>query len=164
MTHKNKGRHGGRHRRNPDGVELLWGVGGAAGGFLLTGPAARIVVSSGLLNYGIQAGVALGGGWLLGRFRRPLGWGFAIGGLASLAIQLYRDFVSGAGISGYVDVQNPTLEFVSGDWKSLPAYSPGGAPVAIPSAGSSAAPVVAAKTGAIPMSSSRFQSRLNLAA
>lgn len=163
MAHHRHHHHRGRHnRRNPEGMELVWGVAGAAGGFLITGPVASMVAPSGLLNYVAQGAVALGGGWLIGKFRRPAGWGFAVGGLASLAISLYRNFIGGgAGVSGYVDVQNPTLEFASGDWKSLPAYTPGGAPAVIPQAGSSGAAAVAAKTATGPvLSSSRFASRL----
>jgi hypothetical protein len=159
--HKHRGHH---HRRNPGAMDLIWGVGGAAGGFLLTNPVASMLAPSGLLNYGAQGAIALGGGYLLGKFKKPLGWGFAVGGLASLAIKLYSDFAA-PGMSGLVSTDVPTSDFAGaqGSWSSLPAYS-GAAPSVVPSAGSSAAPAVAAKTGgSVLSSSSRLgKSRLGL--
>lgn len=153
-------RHSGRHRRrhrNPDGGKLLWGVAGAAGGFLVTGPVAGMVSSSGPLNYGAQAAVALGGGWLAAKFKEPLGWGFAVGGLASLAIQLYRDYVGGAGVSYYASEPNPLQDFVTGNPLKWPAYGAAPAlPAAAPAAGSNGASIANGGKSWGP----RFQSRM----
>jgi hypothetical protein len=145
MAHR-KEHHRRHHRRNPDGKALLWGVAGAAGGLLITGPAAGMISSSGLLNYASQGAIALGGGWLLAKFREPLGYGFAVGGLASLAIQLYRDYVgSSSGVSLYTNQANPLQDFVTGNPLSWAAYGatsalPAAAPAAAAAASGAAAP------------------------
>jgi len=156
MAHRHKGgRH--HHRRNPDGKGLLWGVAGAAGGLLITGPVAGMVAPSGILNYGAQGAIALGGGWLLAKFREPLGWGFAVGGLASLAVQLYRDY-TGGGVSYYADVNNPLQDFVTGSPLSWAAHGAAPAlPAAVPAAAAVAAGVAApTKSAWSPRMSSRM--------
>jgi len=152
MAHKKYG----HHRRNPGTGNLLWGVAGAAGGFVLVSPVGTMVApQGGILGYGVQAGVALGGGYLLGRWKKPLGWGFAIGGLASLAIKLYQDYVAGgAGMSYYADVTNPLQDYVTGNPLKWAAHSAAGAPAL---AAAAAAPALTAGTRGW---SPRFQSRM----
>lgn len=89
--------HHHHRKRNPiEGGNLLWTVGGAAGGFLLTGSIVSMVLPSvsGIMNYGAQAVVAFGGGWLASKLNRSAGFGFVVGGLASLALQMYKDYTS----------------------------------------------------------------------
>jgi hypothetical protein len=161
MAHKHGGHHRRRHR-NPEGMDLVWGAGGVIGGWWVNTSIVSSIFPSGFMNYLAEGGAALLGGWALAKVKKPLGWGFGAGALAALAIKLYGDFVGGAaGVSGYVDSNSPTLEFLQGDALKLPAYSPGGAPVVVPQAGSSGASAVAAKTGSsVQMTSPRFQSRL----
>lgn len=158
-------RHGGHHhrrRRNPEGMDLVWGAGGVIGGWWVNTSIVGSIFGSGVMRYAAEGGAALVGGWALSKVKKPLGWGFGAGALAALAIDLYSNFTGSAGVSGYVDVNSPTLEFLQGDALKLPAYSPGGAAV-VPQVGSSGAAAVAAKTGrSIPMTSPRFQSRLQL--
>lgn len=120
-----------RHsRRNPSmGGGMLWTVGGAAGGFLFTGTIASMVAPSGALNYVASAAVALGGGWLLGRWKKPVGTGWVVGGLASLAIKLYQSYTgasSSPGTSFYAAYNAPFNMYDTGNPLSLPAYAPGG--------------------------------------
>jgi len=135
-------------RRNPGG-ELLWTVGGAAGGFLFTGSIVSGFAPSGPLNYIGQGAVALGGGWALARFvKRPLGVGWTIGGLASLAIKLYSDFTGAAapGTSFYANTSFPVPTWDQGSPLNWPAYSPGG-PANLPVGTSPAASAVISQTG-----------------
>ena len=155
MAHRHKG--GKHHRRNPDGKGLLWGVAGAAGGLLITGPVAGMVAPSGILNYGAQGAIALGGGWLLAKFREPLGWGFAVGGLASLAVQLYRDY-TGSGVSYYADETNPLQDFVTGNPLAFPAH--GAAPALTAAAPAAAAAAAGAATSGKVAWSPRMNSRM----
>lgn len=141
--------HGGYHRRrNPSG-NLLWGAAGAAGGFLLSGTVASMVAPSGVMNYIATAGVALVGGWGLGKWKKPAGYGFTIGGLAKLAIQLYSDFTSGAaapGASYYAQTTFPVPTFSTGSPLGWPAFQPGG-PANMPVGTSPAAAAVVASQG-----------------
>jgi hypothetical protein len=120
---------GFHRRRNPSG-NLIWGVAGAAGGYLLTGTAAAMVAPGGTMNYVVQGAVALGGGYLLSRWKKPAGYGFTIGGLAKLAIQVYSDYVGGVaspGASFYAQSNFPVPTFTpSGNPNNWPAFSPGG--------------------------------------
>jgi len=142
-------RHRGFHRRrNPSG-NLIWGVAGAAGGYLIVGTAAAMVAPGGVLNYAVQGAVALGGGWLLGRWKKPAGWGFTIGGLAKLAVQVYSDYVGGGaspGTSFYANTTFPVPTFTTGNPNNWPAFSPGG-PSTLPVGTSPAAAATVSATG-----------------
>ena len=141
--------HGGYHRRrNPTG-NMLWGVGGAAAGFLLTGSLASMVAPSGAMNYIAQGGVALVGGWGLGKWKKPAGYGFLLGGLAKLAITLYSDFMGGSaspGTSYYANTSFPVPSFSTGSPLGWPAFSPGGS-ANLPVGTSPAANAVVASQG-----------------
>jgi len=130
MHHKHGGKH---HRRNPSGGNLLWGVGGAVGGFLVVPMVGSMLAPSGIVNYAVQGGAALAGGWLLGKWKKPAGWGFLVGGLAGLAIKVYGDMTSGAavaaaspGTSYYAQTTFPVPTFTHGNPNKWPAFAPGG--------------------------------------
>ena len=98
------------HRRNPSrSGSIIWTVAGAAGGFLGTGLVASMVMPSatGILNYGVQGGIAFAGGWLLKKVNRNAAFGFMIGGLASVALQAYKDYTGGGAMSFYAAQQFP---------------------------------------------------------
>lgn len=139
--------HHKHHRRNPDTGNMIWGVAGAAGGFLLTPAVAGMFGMGGGMSLLVGAGVAVGGGWLLGKFKKPAGWGFAVGGLASVAISAYRQF-TGGGMSYYAVDSYPVPGFSTGNPLQLPQYgvassnvvpaTASGAPAALPAPATSA--------------------------
>jgi hypothetical protein len=142
-------KHGGYHKRRNPGGNMLWGVAGAAGGFLLTGTVAGMVAPSGVMNYVAQGGVALAGGWLVGKWKKPAGYGFMLGGLASLAIKLYGSYVGGGaspGTSYYAQTQFSVPTDSRGNPLNWPAFSPGG-PANLPVGTSPASNAVVAAQG-----------------
>lgn len=141
--------HGGYHRRRNPAGNMVWGVAGAAGGFLLTGTVAGMVAPSGVMNYLAQGGVALAGGWALGKWKKPAGYGFTIGGLAKLALTVYSDFVGGGaspGTSYYAQTTLPVPTYSTGSPLGWPAFQPGG-PANLPVGTSPASNAVVASQG-----------------
>lgn len=100
--------HHRRHRRNPSMTKgiIPMVISAAVGGFAtrsipqaLMGPS-----NTGLMGYGANLGVALVGGWGLGKFMgRDIGLGWTIGGGAAIVLRMYQDYTSGAGSAGVSD-------------------------------------------------------------
>jgi hypothetical protein len=111
------------------------------------------------------AAVALGGGYLIGRWKKPLGWGFAVGGLASVAISAYQMFMGGQaspGASFYAVDSYPVPGYSTANPLTLPQY--GVAASGVMPATASGAPAAMPATATSATRSSRLMPRFSKAA
>ncbi|HWE00681.1 MAG TPA: hypothetical protein VG345_16635 [Bryobacteraceae bacterium] len=122
------------HRRNPSfskGI-LPMIVSAAVGGFVTRSvPQALLGASNtGVMGYAANAGVALAGGWALGKFvSKDVGLGFVIGGGAGIVLRMYQDYTSGASSTG---VSDHTMGFYATQAFPTPYATAPGSPFANP--------------------------------
>lgn len=140
-------------RRNP----MSGGKGGilgmilsaAVGGFATRAVPQAFLSSSnsGIMGYGANAVVAVGGSWLLKKFMGPkiaLGW--LIGGGAAIALRIYQDYTTGASAAGasdgtmslYIGSNFPLPTYTTGSPLANPSYNWAGAPTSIGAGGNPA--------------------------
>lgn len=154
-------------RRNPSMSGILPVVGGVVVGGLASRMLPQTFLgasNTGVMGYAANAGVALVGGWAVGKWNKQAGMGFVAGGLAGLAIRVYQDYTSGAGAAGssdgtmglYTGQSFVIPTSTTGNPLALGPYNFGGGPVAV-AAGQNAASAAAIST-AIP--SNNYSQRL----
>lgn len=99
--------HHRRSYRNPNGGGgMLIAIGSGAVGAFATRAIPQALAAgsnSGIMGYAMNAAVALGGGWLLKKWKPAAGMGWLIGGGASLLLRVYQDYTTGAASAGSSD-------------------------------------------------------------
>jgi hypothetical protein len=164
MKHHHHRRH--HSRRNPGKTaDIAMAIGGGAVGAFATRaiPQALLGASNtGIMGYGANALVAVAGGWLAGKLSKSAGFGWLIGGGASLLLRVYQDYTSGAGaanasdgsMSLYIGSNFPVPSYTTGNPLNNPSYNWAGSMPAI-SAGVTPASAAAVQTSIPPNAYSR---------
>jgi hypothetical protein len=99
-------RHHRRYFRNPGNGGLLMAVGGGAVGAFATRAIPQAVAAgsnTGIMGYAMNAVVAFGGGLLVKKWNQTAGFGWMVGGGASLLLRVYQDYTTGASSAGASD-------------------------------------------------------------
>lgn len=160
-----KRHHHRRSYRNPNGGGMLVAIGSGAVGAFATRAIPQALAAgsnSGLMGYAMNAAVAVGGGWLLKKWKPAAGMGWLIGGGASLLLRVYQDYTTGAGAAGGSDgtmglyIGSPFVIPTStvGNPLNNPSYNWAGAPPSI-AAGGQPASAAAVSTAIGPNNYSR---------
>jgi hypothetical protein len=125
--------HRRRSFRNPNGGGIVWAIGAGAVGAFATRAIPQAVAAgsnTGIMGYAMNAAVAVGGGWLLKKWKPAAGMGWLIGGGASLLLRVYQDYTTGAGSAGSSD---GSMGLYIGSSFVVPTSTAAGNPMSLPS-------------------------------
>ena len=108
-------RHHRRHyRHNPMmamGTLMPMVVGGTLG-IAAERVLSKMVGMTGIMNYGVKAAIALGGGWAVGKYvNKPAGEGWMIGAVSAIVVEALNELAPTLGLGGMLAEQPQMLTY-----------------------------------------------------